>query len=143
MFLKLDGTFVVQLINFAVFFALLNVVFIRPVGRAIMKRREYINSVTSDYDRYQAEAASRRSEAEAIRAAARREAEQTMAALRAQASNEAAALSADYNERASKIVATAHQTVAAELKAARANEQQTVAELAELMVSRAVAEPAS
>ena len=143
MFLQLDGTFVVQLINFAIFFALLNVVFIRPVSRAIVKRREYINSVTNDYDRYQAEAASCRSEAEAIRAAARREAEQTMATRRAEASNESAKLSAEYNERAAQIVAQAHQTVGAELQAARANEQQTVAELADLMVSRTVTEPAS
>ena len=33
MFLSLDGTLVVQLINFAIFFALLSVVFLRPVGR--------------------------------------------------------------------------------------------------------------
>src|SRR5579884_4313716 len=111
MFLKLDGTFVVQLINFAIFFALLNVVFIRPVSRAIMKRREYINSVTNDYDRYQAEAASCRSEAEAIRAAARREAEQTLAKVRAEASNEAANLSAQFNQEAAQLVERAHQTV--------------------------------
>ncbi len=51
MFLSLDGTLFVQLVNFAIFFALLNVVFLRPVGRAIAKRREYINSLVSDYER--------------------------------------------------------------------------------------------
>lgn len=143
MFLKLDGTFVVQLVNFAIFFALLNVVFIRPVGRAIVKRREYINSVTNDYDRYQAEATSCRSEAEAIRASARREAEQTMAKLRAQASDESAKLAGEFNQRASRIAEEAHKTVSAELAAARVNEQQTVGELADLMVSRTVTELAS
>lgn len=142
MFLKIDGTFVVQLINFAIFFALLNVVFIRPVSRAIMKRREYINSVTNDYDRYQAEAASCRSEAEAIRASARREAEQTMAKLRGEASNEAANLSAGFNRQATEIIEQAHKTVASELQAARVNEQQTIAELADLMVSQTITEPA-
>src|SRR6185437_16401035 len=126
MFLKLDGTFVVQLINFAIFFALLSVVFIRPVSKAIVKRREYINSVTNDYERYQAEARDLRTQAESIRAAARREAEQLLSQERAKASNEAGAVSADANARAMAVIAQAERTVAAELAAARTNEPQTV-----------------
>jgi len=38
-FLSVDGTLVVQLINFAIFFAVLNVVFLKPVAAAIRKRR--------------------------------------------------------------------------------------------------------
>ena len=142
MFLKLDGTFVVQLINFAIFFALLTVVFIRPVSRAIVRRREYINSVTNDYDRYRAEAASCRSEAEAIRAAGRREAEHTLSKARAETSNSAADLSVQYNQQASQIVEDAQRTVNGELEAARANESQMVGELANLMVERTVTEMA-
>jgi F-type H+-transporting ATPase subunit b len=140
MFLKLDGTFVVQLINFAIFFAILNVVFIRPVSRAIVKRREYINSVTNDYDRYQAESRELRTQAESIRAAARREAEQLLSQERAKASNEAGAIAADANGKVAEIIAQAERTVAAELQAARANQPQTVRELADLMVQRALAE---
>ena len=143
MFLKLDGTFVVQLINFAIFFALLSVVFIRPVSKAIVKRREYINSVTNDYDRYQAEAASSRSEAEAILAAARREAAAAMSRMRAEASNEAAAEAAQFGAQAAQVVDEAHRTVASEMESARANQAQTVNELANLMVSRTVTESAS
>lgn len=143
MFLKLDGTFVVQLINFAIFFALLSVVFIRPVSKAIVKRREYINSVTNDYERYQAEARDLRTQAESIRATARREAEQLLSQERAKASNEAGAVSADANAKAMAVIAQAERTVAAELSAARANEPQTVLELANLMVDRALSEKAS
>lgn len=143
MFLKLDGTFVVQLINFAIFFALLSVVFIRPVSKAIVKRREYINSVTNDYERYQAEARDLRTQAESIRATARREAEQLLSQERAKASNEAGAVSADANAKAMAVIAQAERTVAAELSAARANEPQTVRELANLMVDRALSEKAS
>ncbi len=142
MFLKLDGTFIVQLINFAVFFAILNVVFIRPVSRAIVKRREYINSVTNDYDRYQAEAQSLRTEAEAIRAAARREAEAALARARAEASNESASMAAQYGQQAAHIVEEAHRTVATELELARAKESQMVGELAALMVERTMTESA-
>ena len=80
MFLKARRhVLVVQLVNFAIFFALLNVVFLRPVGRAIMKRRQYIDGLVADYDRYQGEAQTLREEAEAIRADARRKAEATVA----------------------------------------------------------------
>lgn len=142
MFLQPDGTFFVQLINFVIFFALLNVVFIRPVGRAIQKRRDYINSVTNDYDRYQAEAASCRSEAEAIRASARREAEQTMARMRSGVSNETAELAGEFNRQAAQIADEAHRTVAAELEAARGSLASDAAELANLIVARTVTEPA-
>ena len=142
MFLKVDGTLFVQLINFAVFFALLNIVFLRPVGRAIAKRREYINGLVSDYDRYQEEARSLREEAEAVRAAARREAEHRVAAARAQASNEAAEASATYAQQARQIVEAAQATAEAELDAARAGEGDTVRMLANVMLDRVIPEGA-
>jgi F-type H+-transporting ATPase subunit b len=141
-FLSLDwhGTALVQLLNFVIFFAILNVVFTRPVGRAIAKRREYINSVTGDYDRYQAEGNALRTQAEAIRAAARREAEQLAAQTRAETSNESARLSTEFAQQASEKVRAAHETVDSEVQAARSNEQRTVRELANEMFARAVPE---
>lgn len=134
------GTILVQFINFVIFFAILNVVFIRPVSKAIVKRRDYINGVTNDYDRYQAEARELRTQAESIRAAARREAEQLLAQERAKASNEAGSIAAESNAKAAEIIAKADKTVTAELQAARANQPQTVRELADLMVQRALVE---
>src|SRR5690348_4328603 len=96
-FLSIDGTLVVQLLNFAVFFAVLSVVFLKPVAGAIAKRRQYIDSLVTDYDRYQAEAHDLRAQAEEVRAAARLSAEQQVAAARAAASNEAAQMSTEYN----------------------------------------------
>ncbi|HEY9179941.1 MAG TPA: ATP synthase F0 subunit B [Candidatus Baltobacteraceae bacterium] len=133
------GTMLVQFINFVIFFAILNVVFIRPVAKAIVKRREYINSVTSDYDRYQAEAHELRTQAESIRTTARREAELLLAQERAQASNEAGAIAVQANAKAAEIMAQTERTVSAELQAARANQAQVVRELATLMVDRALA----
>jgi F0F1-type ATP synthase membrane subunit b/b' len=142
MFLSLDGTFIIQLFNFAIFFAILNVVFMRPVARAITKRREYINSVTNDYDRYQAEGNAFRAQAEAIRAAARREAEQLAAKVRAEASNESANLSTQYAQQASEAIQKAQQTVESELVAARSHDKRTVEELADEIFIRAVPEMA-
>jgi F-type H+-transporting ATPase subunit b len=139
-FLSVDGTVFVQLLNFVIFFAILNVVFMRPVARAIAKRREYINSVTADYDRYQSEGKALRTQAEAIRAAARREAEQLSAQARSDASNETARLASDYAERASEEIQQAQRTVDSEMEAARASDSKTVNELADEIFSRAVPE---
>ena len=138
MFLLPDGTFFVQLINFAIFFAILNVVFFRPVARAIAKRREYIDSLTSDYDKYQAEASSLRAQAEAERAAARHDSVAAIATARAQASNEAAELATRYAAQVQATVDGARQTVASEVAAARSREGPIVRELADMMLDRTI-----
>lgn len=140
MFLSLDGTFFVQLLNFAIFFALLNVLFLRPVRRAIAQRRSYIKSVTEDYDRYQAQANALRANDERLRADARREAEQIVAKGRADASNATAELATKSGSQAQAVVEEAQRQVASELDAARAESQKTVGELADLMVDRALSE---
>lgn len=138
MFLRLDGTFWIQLVNFAIFFALLNVVFLRPVGKAIRKRREYINGVVSGYASYQAEAKTLRERAEGIRAQARREAEQHLAKARADASNQAASVAAKYSVQTQAIVEEAQRNADAELTRARAGEDRLVKQLADLMVERSL-----
>lgn len=143
MFLKLDGTAIVQLINFAIFFALLNVVFLRPVGRAIAKRRAYIDNLVSEYDRYQEKARSLREEAAAIRAEARRNAEHRVAAARAAASNEAAEMSSRYARQAKSLTEEAQKTAQAELETARAGEAETVRRLAGVMLDRVLPEAAT
>ncbi len=142
MFLSLDGTLFVQLINFAIFFALLNLVFLRPVGRAIAKRRAYIDSLVSDYDQYQEEARNLRDEAEAIRAAARREAEHRVAAARAAASNEAAEMSSRYAQQAKSTIEEAQNTVLAEVEKAHDGEGEAVRVLAKVMLDRVIPEAA-
>lgn len=141
-FLSIDGTLVIQLVNFAIFFAVLNVVFLRPVGRAIAKRREYINSLVSDYDRYQEAVRALRAEAQTIRVAARREAEHRVAAARAQASNEAGEISSRYAQQARSAVDEARKTAEAELDAARKRETGAARGLASFMLERIFPEAA-
>jgi F0F1-type ATP synthase membrane subunit b/b' len=142
MFLQPDGTLIVQLVNFAIFFALLSVLFLRPVSQAIRKRREYINGVSADYDTYQAEAKRLRAQAEEIRAHARRDAAAHIAKDRAEASNASAELAVQYAAQVQATVESAHRTVAGELAAAREQEAQIVAQLSDLMVERTVVEAA-
>jgi F-type H+-transporting ATPase subunit b len=136
MFLSLDGTFLIQLINFAIFFALLNVLFLRPVGVKIKQRREYINGVVSDYAKYQSEANALREQAERVRAEARREAEQKIAKARSDASNKTAEMGAQYAAQAQATVEEAQQKANGELESARASGAQLVSRLSDLMVER-------
>jgi F-type H+-transporting ATPase subunit b len=142
MFLSLDGTLFVQLINFAIFLAVLNVVFLRPVGRAIAKRRAYIDDLASDYERYQDKARSLREEAAAIRTEARRNAEHRVGTARAAASNEAAEMSSRYAQRARSMTEEAQNTAQAELETARAGEGEAVRRLANVMLDRVLPEAA-
>ncbi len=116
--------------------------FLRPVGKAIRERRAYINSVTNDYDRYRAETASLKMQAESVRAQARREGEQLLAKARGDASNQAAEIAAQFAATASQTVEDAHRTVAGEMEAARAPQEKAARELADLMLARAVPEAA-
>ena len=55
MFLSVDATLIVQVVNFIVFLLVLNVVFTRPVGAAIAKRRAYINGLSADTEQAEAD----------------------------------------------------------------------------------------
>ena len=143
MFLSIDWQdLLVQLINFAIFFAVLNVIFLRPVSAAIRRRREYINSLVSDYDEYQAQAKSLREQAEGVRASARLDAEQRVAAARAAGANEAAELATGYSQRAAGIVGEAQQTARRELDEARAGESAAARSVADFMLDRVIPEAA-
>jgi F-type H+-transporting ATPase subunit b len=138
MFLQLDGTFWIQLVNFAIFYAILRVVFLRPVGDAIRKRREYIDSVQNDYDQSTREVKALQAEADAKRAAARRGAEERMQRERASANDEAQKTAADYGARAASIAADARSTVESELASAREREPALAQTLAKSLLDRAI-----
>jgi F0F1-type ATP synthase membrane subunit b/b' len=139
MFLELDyGTFVIQLVNFAIFFAILNVVFLRPVGAALKKRREYIDGVQSDYERYVHQVGVLRGDADGRRAAARRAAEETIAKTRAAAERDAQAIVDAQTQHAHATVEQARATVALEVNAAKAREPELSQQLAKSLLDRAL-----
>src|SRR5579871_2360198 len=138
MFLQLDGTFWIQLVNFAIFFAILNVVFLRPVGRAIKARREYIEGVKAECDSATREARDLRTASEDRRAAARREALERIGTERAKAQNEAEAIAQDYGGKASGIAADARATVEREVADARTHENELAAGIGNALLQRAL-----
>ncbi len=137
-FLSLDGTFWVQLLNFAIFFALLNALFLRPVGAAIKKRRAHIDGVQADYERYVHQATTLRSDADGRRSAARRAAEETVAKARAAAETEAQAEIAGRTVESQAIIEQARATVALEVSAAKARESELSQNLAKTLLERAI-----
>lgn len=138
MFLQVGGTAIVQVVNFIVFLILLNVVFTGPVGRAIAKRRAYINGLSSDIEHAQADVKALRAQAEAKRAAARREADEVIAKARATAQNESVDVQAGFAARATTIMHEADRMVAAEVASARASEEEIVASLSRTLLERAL-----
>jgi len=138
LFLSIDGTLIVQVVNFVLFIVLLNIVFLKPVGAAIAKRRAYIDALASDIEAASNEVKTARGRAEELRAAARRDAEAAIAKARTEAQNEAGDVVADYQRRASEIVEKAHQEADAEIAAARTSEPQIVESLAQTLLERAI-----
>jgi len=136
--LSLDGTLVVQLINFLVFLLVLNAIFLKPVGAAIARRRAYIDGVSHDIEQFEKDLKTLRTQADERRAAARREADALMAQGRSQGQAEAASISADFAARAAQLIEEAHATVAREVAHARQNEEQIVESLADTLLTRAI-----
>jgi F0F1-type ATP synthase membrane subunit b/b' len=141
MFLALDGTFWFQLINFAIFYAILNVVFLRPIGNAIKERRSHIDGVQSDYERYEHLYQVLSAEAEAKRAAARREADETVAKARAAAETEAEAIALEQGAAAAALAGEAREIVAAEIATAKTRQEELSRSLADVLLKRALGSP--
>jgi F-type H+-transporting ATPase subunit b len=137
-FLEIDGTLLVQIVNFVVFIVLLNMVFLRPVGAAIAKRRAYVESIAHDVEAADNEVRTARATADDRRLAARRAAEATLAKARADGQNEAAAILAEFSDKAAAKVEAARERVDEEVAQARTREPEVVASLAETMLGRAI-----
>jgi len=136
--LSLDGTLVVQLLNFLIFLVVLNAIFLKPVGAAIAKRRAYIDGVTRDIKQFDADVKSLYNQAEERRAAARREADAVIAQARSQAQAQAEEIAGDYAAQAAQLVEEAHARVAREVAEARAHEDRIVESLADELLTRAI-----
>jgi len=136
--LSLDGTLIVQLVNFIVFLAILNAIFFKPVGAAIARRREYVDGLKHDIEQLQADAKALRGQAEERRIAARREADEAMARARVEAGKESDTIVGSAQTRASEIVVQAHAEVDREMQTARAGESRIIDTLANEMLGRAL-----
>lgn len=138
MLLSLDGTFLVQMLNFVVFWVLLNYLFIAPTRRVIEERQRFIADRRKQGEELRAAAASLKAQAAASVDEARRRTAEIMREAAASATAETSAIEKRAAEEASATVALAHATVAAERAQANTKQDAFVKELARSMSQRAL-----
>jgi len=137
MLLSIDGTFIVQILNFILFWVLLNYFFIAPTRRAIEDRQQLVANLYREGDEFQAKAASLQAQANAILNEARRTTEEAMRAAAAQGADESHCIERKAAEEAAASIALAHANVASERQQAVEKQQEFVSDLARTMVERA------
>jgi F0F1-type ATP synthase membrane subunit b/b' len=138
MFLKLDGTFWIQIINFFIFYAILNVVYIKPASAALRKRRAYIDSVHNETETALRAVDELKNEADNKRAEGRREGDHIAATIRNEAMKQAEEIVAKAQAEFTRIAEESETKVYREMSVARAEENRLVQELADEMVQRAL-----
>ncbi|MBV8171574.1 MAG: ATP synthase F0 subunit B [Candidatus Eremiobacteraeota bacterium] len=138
MLLSFDGTLLAQILNFVLFWILLDYVFIGPTRRAIEARQRYIATQQREADELAAQAKGLRVQADDILDEARRTTDEALRAASAQASDQARVIERKAAEEAGAIVALADATVAGERSQAVAKQAPFVEELARTMATRAL-----
>ena len=138
MLLTIDGTFLVQILNFVVFWFLLNMVFIAPTRRAIEERLRLIAATQRESQELREQAAALHAEADALIDAARRRTEEIMREAAGRAAAESHGIERKASDEAAASVALAHAAVASERAHATEKQGPLVQELARAMVNRAV-----
>jgi F-type H+-transporting ATPase subunit b len=138
MLLTIDGTFLVQILNFIVFWVLLNIVFIAPTRRAIEERLRLIAATQRAAQKLRERAAALQAEADALFDAARRRTEEIMREAATRAAAESHDIERKASDEAAASVALAHVSVASERAHATEKQVPLVQELARAMVDRAV-----
>lgn len=138
MLLSFDGTLLVQILNFVVFWVLLNYLFIGPTRRAIEARQRFIAEQYAQADALAARARDLQAQADATLDGGRRTVDEAMRAAASQASDEAHAIERKASEEAAATIALAHATVASERAQAIEKQGPFVSELARTMAQRAL-----
>jgi F-type H+-transporting ATPase subunit b len=138
MLLSFDGTLLVQILNFVVFWVLLNYLFIAPTRRAIEARQRFIAEQYAQTDALAAQTRDLQAQADGILDDARRTVDEAMRAAAVQASDEVHAIERKAAEEATATVALAHATVATERSQAIEKQGPFVDELGRTMAQRAL-----
>lgn len=138
MLLSIDGTFLAQILNFILFWVLLNFLFIAPTRRTMEARQEYVRKLHREADEFAAAAAALQAKANGILGEARRQTDEAMRNAAAAASDEVHAIERSAADEAGAMVQLSHATVAGERERALSRQQAFVHELARSMVERAI-----
>ncbi|MBC5825696.1 MAG: ATP synthase F0 subunit B [Candidatus Eremiobacteraeota bacterium] len=133
-----DGTLFVQILNFVVFWMLLNFFFIRPTQRKIDERLRHVARQYEEADASAAQSAAIMEQASGIVRDAARRAEALMREAAGRAAKETSAIEKDAVAQAATATENARATVAAERDRAQAAALPLIGELAREMVTKAM-----
>ena len=140
MLLSLDGTLIVQVINFGIFYLILNAFFVAPTRKSRMERYERIRAIEEETENLVKEARALRSQTTAFIAAAYREADARISRADAEAGRQAEEIIAAAHADAKAKAEEARKVVAGELTALQASRNRSVGELAAVMLGQALGE---
>lgn len=140
MLLSLDGTLVVQVINFGIFYLILNAVFIAPTRKARMERYERLRKIEEETETLVKQARRIRAETAAFFAAAYREADARISRAEAEANRRAGEIVAAAYADAKAKAEEARKIVESEMQAIQAARSRNIDELASLMLGRVLGE---
>ena len=138
MLLSIDGTFLIQILNFAAFWILLNFLFIAPTRRAIEGRQRFLATQHREGEELRAQGAVLLAQAAGLLDEARRRTDEVMREAAARASADTSAIEKHAANEAAEAVARAHAIVASERAQASAKQAGFVTELARSMSQRAL-----
>lgn len=138
MLLTLDGTFLIQILNFVVFWVLLNWLFIAPTRRVIEERQRLIAGRYEEGRSLRGQAALLRAQAEEALDAARKRTGELVRDATSRAAAEADEIERRAATEAAATMQVAHATVAAERSDAVAKQGPFIADLSRAMADRAL-----
>ena len=140
MLLSLDGTLIVQVINFGIFYLILNALFVAPTRKSRMERYERIRKIEEETETLVKQARELRAQTAAFLAAAYREADARISRADAEAGRKAGEIIAAAHADAKAKAEQARKVVDGELAALQAARSRNVDELAAVMLGQALGE---
>lgn len=140
MLLSLDGTLIVQVINFGIFYLILNAFFVAPTRKSRTERYERIRSIEEETETLVKEARELRAQTAAFLAAAYREADARISRADAEAGRQSGEIIAAAHADAKAKAEAARKVVEGEIAALQAARGRNVGELAAVMLGQALGE---
>ncbi len=134
--IKLDMSLIIQLVNFLILLAVLNLIFYRPIRSIIKKRAERLSSDMSEIEEFNGKAKNKLQEYEQTLTEARQEGVEIRNSYKEEGKKEEKSKLAEANQEASQYLDSARQETKEQEKKARETLDQQVDQFAKLVADR-------
>lgn len=134
--IQLDISLIIQLVNFLILLAILNLIFYRPIRSIVKKRAERLTSDMSEMEQFNEKAENKLQEYERTLSEARREGVEIRNSYKEEGKKEEKTKLADANQEVSQYLDSARQDIREQEKTARESLDQQVDQFAQLVTDR-------